>query len=579
MAITRAQQARQMLKKGTKPVEQAGVMNYMPSEMVTVPKVAKSSPTHPTAKLAYITDAEKKLLIKKNLHGSLKGKPNRGPGGIPSLQGDFGPGGNNPGGFQGGGDYSSAETGNASGFSGTGGGGPELPPGVTPKGSKEAQDIRSAFIAAGGGQRVNPGFFDSRNTVSPAELARAKAFAPGAFAKSRGSGFMNFLTGGGITGAIIRGLGQKFGFGKRFNQPTYDMSKLSNLPFGGSASFENLDIRDKFNRTADDEEDDTIPITIDDDMSLTPFQKDVVTKDGPEFINVGALTTPTEGKLGLNLIDYSKLKNNRYNDSQIKEAIEGGYVDDLLRTLSLADGGPIGGGIMDAAGRQGYFFGKLVKKITRPLKKIIKSPVGKLGLGALLLGTGGAGGGIGGFLKSKALPFMLKNKGLTAAAALTAAPFLFGKDTNDEDYEQFLSQQGSYGKGIDIAGIRNNPYDYLARSFRAEGGSMKEPVAKKTMPLLSMGGMEKDYRADGGFVPIGRMEKADDVPARLSKNEFVFTADAVRNAGDGDIDKGAEVMYNMMKNLEAGGEVSKESQGREGARKMFQTSQRLEEVL
>ena len=99
------------------------------------------------------------------------------------------------------------------------------------------------------------------------------------------------------------------------------------------------------------------------------------------------------------------------------------------------------------------------------------------------------------------------------------------------------------------------------------------------MPLLDMGGMEKDYREDGGFVPIGRMEKADDVPARLSKNEFVFTADAVRNAGDGDVDKGAEVMYNMMKNLEAGGDVSEESQGLEGARKMFQTSQRLEEVL
>ena len=80
-------------------------------------------------------------------------------------------------------------------------------------------------------------------------------------------------------------------------------------------------------------------------------------------------------------------------------------------------------------------------------------------------------------------------------------------------------------------------------------------------------------------VPIGRMERADDVPARLSKNEFVFTADAVRNAGDGDIDKGAEVMYNMMKNLEDGGDVSEESQGLEGARKMFQTSQRLGEVL
>ncbi len=144
------------------------------------------------------------------------------------------------------------------------------------------------------------------------------------------------------------------------------------------------------------------------------------------------------------------------------------------------------------------------------------------------------------------------------------------------------------GPGIDIAAIRRRPFDYLAPRFggsqfdfyAAEGGqAKKEPVAKKVMPLLDMGGMEKDYRAEGGFVPIGRMEKADDVPARLSKNEFVFTADAVRNAGDGDVDKGAEVMYNMMKNLEAGGDVSEESQGLEGARRMFQTSQRLEEVL
>ena len=117
------------------------------------------------------------------------------------------------------------------------------------------------------------------------------------------------------------------------------------------------------------------------------------------------------------------------------------------------------------------------------------------------------------------------------------------------------------------------------RKLNSKGGSQKEPVAKKVMPLLDMDGMEKDYREEGGFVPIGRMEKADDVPARLSKNEFVFTADAVRNAGEGDVDKGAEVMYNMMKNLEAGGEVSEESQGLDGARKMFQTSQRLEEVL
>ena len=97
--------------------------------------------------------------------------------------------------------------------------------------------------------------------------------------------------------------------------------------------------------------------------------------------------------------------------------------------------------------------------------------------------------------------------------------------------------------------------------------------------LMDLGGLEKDYRAEGGFVPIGKREKADDVPARLSVNEFVFTADAVRNAGGGDIDQGARVMENMMKHLEAGGQVSEESQGMAGARDMFATSQRLGDVV
>ena len=78
---------------------QGGVKNYLPSKEVTVPVEAKSSKNHVKAHLAYITDKEQKFLIEENLHGSLKGKPNRGPGGLPSLQGDFGPGGNNPGGF------------------------------------------------------------------------------------------------------------------------------------------------------------------------------------------------------------------------------------------------------------------------------------------------------------------------------------------------------------------------------------------------------------------------------------------------------------------------------------------------
>ena len=94
--------------------------------------------------------------------------------------------------------------------------------------------------------------------------------------------------------------------------------------------------------------------------------------------------------------------------------------------------------------------------------------------------------------------------------------------------------------------------------------------------LMDLGGMEKDYRQEGGFVPIGGKEKADDVPARLSKNEFVFTADAVRAAGEGDIDKGASIMERLMDNLEAGGKVSEESQGLEGAREMFANTQKLQ---
>jgi hypothetical protein len=69
--------------------------------------------------------------------------------------------------------------------------------------------------------------------------------------------------------------------------------------------------------------------------------------------------------------------------------------------------------------------------------------------------------------------------------------------------------------------------------------------------IMNLGGLEKDYRFSGGFVPIGEYERKDDVPARLSKNEFVMTADAVRAAGGGSINKGAQRMYDTMKHLEA----------------------------
>lgn len=127
--------------------------------------------------------------------------------------------------------------------------------------------------------------------------------------------------------------------------------------------------------------------------------------------------------------------------------------------------------------------------------------------------------------------------------------------------------------GSNVPGY-TTPVGYNRFDYRS--GGVPTRVGAEEGGLMNLGGMEKDYRAEGGFVPIGKREKADDVPARLSVNEFVFTADAVRNAGGGDIDKGAEVMENLMNNLEAGGQVSEDSQGLEGAQAMYDQQQMLQ---
>ena len=333
-----------------------------------------------------------------------------------------------------------------------------------------------------------------------------------------------------------------------------------------------------------------------------------------------------------------------------------------------------GGGIMTLdEPRQGYFLGKIVKKAKRAVKKVVKSPLGKLALGAAaanfapmlfgkptLLKSFGSSSGLGGLLSKvksgkgflgqignvfrqggdKDNPFSIfRLAGGAAGLGALAAPFLMGGDDEEIDpgidvsgvqpmvagirdqarmfYTDpasradsglyFMPQQkfvrpfagggladiprGGYSEGEsvidlskdpnykgwlklyeknpDAAEMNENHAEYLSyynssKNKKAEGG------------IMDLGGMEKDYR-EGGFVPIGAEERADDVPARLSKNEFVFTADAVRNAGGGDIDKGAEVMQNMMDNLEAGGMISEESQGKENpAQAMFDQAQMLE---
>ena len=582
MAINRTKQARQMLNNAG-AVEQDGVMNYIKnSESVTVPKEFKARGNAPSTKLAYITADEAKMLKKEK-----PGTPHKGPKGIPSYD-SF----DAEGGFTSGAAMSAAETGSRNArdraevraaFGPKG-----LPPGVTPN---EARDLRSSVIAAGAGRRVNPGFFDSRNVISPAELAAARAFAKDrnnrfarAAMRNRDGGLLGLITSGGLLGNLIRGLGQKFGLGKRFNEPTYNMSKFNDLGLMGQVP-EDFEDDKKISLSSFIKPEDTIGrVDLNDLEGLSELdflgrtnlndyegilEDEGLTVAPGSIIDEGLLEVPAD------LIDQGLLE------------VPSDFIDQG-EIIALANGGRINamdGGLMNLDGaRQMMFIGgiakaakKAVKKVTRGVKKIAKSPLGKAALlGAGLYFTRGTGGGIlEKFNNLKPFQKALFGIGATSALAGLTTP----KEEDEEiDLEEYYKQ------------AMINPNAPLSRrilgtEFAANGGRIgyaegsKEPVAKKVMPLLDMDGMEKDYRADGGFVPIGRMEKADDVPARLSKNEFVFTADAVRNAGEGDVDKGAEVMYNMMKNLESGGDVSEESQGLEGAREMFQTSQRLGEVI
>jgi hypothetical protein len=93
--------------------------------------------------------------------------------------------------------------------------------------------------------------------------------------------------------------------------------------------------------------------------------------------------------------------------------------------------------------------------------------------------------------------------------------------------------------------------DLFRETKKAKGGKITYPMGSEIPVRQNQGGItELDLRNKGGFIPVGIKEKADDVPAMLSKNEFVFTADAVRGAGKGSINKGAQKMYKLMKSLE-----------------------------
>jgi len=115
-------------------------------------------------------------------------------------------------------------------------------------------------------------------------------------------------------------------------------------------------------------------------------------------------------------------------------------------------------------------------------------------------------------------------------------PLVFNNSAQANAFNQYLESIGQ----PPFRRVQNIDPQKLA------GGGMPTGV----MTTNKAGVMERDYRDKGGFVPVGIKEKADDVPAMLSKNEFVMTANAVRGAGGGSIEKGAQRMYDTMKKLE-----------------------------
>jgi len=630
MSITRAQQARQMLKKGSEPIVQGGVDNYLGKQpQVVAPRKWQSGPDKPPTELAYITEAEKKLLLKEDIHGSLKKGPNVGPAGIMSLDsfGDIGGGGSagvdtSPSGAASGDDrtqFTGATTagGNVKGRGITD---PSLPPGVksgasdikTKKDKKKAKKEVNKFLKDTGQKKT---FFD---TLKKFGLPTQRALY-GIFPNNPKTE-LSFLSG--LTQEQVNALNNKE------LSDLYDA--IQDADFSGDLSFEDA-LGDKYEKLSFDAFKALSQRGVDTNfmdpqgefgnMDFAEYAARIKGKPGLLFSgdvgNIQTIKNP-DGT-------YSFVKKRDDNgSSQVTDPCKGpnppAYcfiggnapkTPDPIFTPSfrfmnrggMVEDAPMGG-IMDLEStRQTLFLGgvakgisKGLKSITRGIKKVAKSPIGKAALlGAVgfgipgtqfggLFGRASFGGAAKGFFGSKGIGPLISSKfsnmtlpkfitdnmtGLKVAGlsglggALLAS--LENKDDNDFNIEEYYKMAG-----IDIP---ENQYRFLA-----EGGDV-EPVAKKTMPLLDMDGQEMDFRQEGGFVPIGRMEKADDVPARLSKNEFVFTADAVRNAGGGDVDKGAEVMYNTMKNLEAGGEVSEETQGLEGARQMFQTSQRLGEVV
>ena len=119
--------------------------------------------------------------------------------------------------------------------------------------------------------------------------------------------------------------------------------------------------------------------------------------------------------------------------------------------------------------------------------------------------------------------------------------------------ELLVLRDEALGKGEDTSIFDAELFQLTGKTFRSIGGISDVPTGE--IRKNNAGVTERDYRDKGGFVPVGIKERADDVPAMLSKNEFVMTADAVRGIGGGDVEEGSKKLYKTMKQAEKVGKA------------------------
>jgi hypothetical protein len=235
----------------------------------------------------------------------------------------------------------------------------------------------------------------------------------------------------------------------------------------------------------------------------------------------------------------------------------------------------------------GTFFGRTLPTPFSSLPLQSSATGSGFGIGNILTNIGrltglGAGGlDLGSKLAGTSIADALTKKGTLGTLAIAGTSLLAGLSAADkeeieaadptargaivkEKLRQSLTRLGYKGEELETK-INEGVSEYFGNTEGitkyAVGGRVKYALGDTASMASGIGGLpmrtnqagvnEIDLRNTGGFIPpVGVKEKADDIPAMLSNNEFVFTADAVRAAGGGSVEKGAQRMYDLMKSLE-----------------------------